>query len=507
MFLSLIVFCPLFLGSLLFFLPKAFLNRGALIFSLVYFFITLNLFFLFNSESFAIQLVEERSLIPFLGMKYFLGVDGISFWYVLLTAFLLPLTVLCSWKKLQPSYFFLLFALCTTVTGAFLSFDSLLFFLFFELSLFPLFFLIYLWGGEKRKYAAFKFLIYTFLASLFMLVGLVSLMLLSKQAFGFVSFSLLDFYKLDLVFVPNGVFNTQTLLFFCFALAFAVKTPLFPFHTWLPLAHVEAPTAGSVYLAAVILKLGTYGWFRFVLPLFPEASTYYSPHLLFLACFGVIYASLVALVQKDMKKLVAYSSVAHMAFVLIGLFAFNIYGLMGGFYQTLSHGLSSAALFLLVGVLYERTQSRQIADYGGLAAKLPWLAVIFFIVTLSSIGLPLTAGFVSEFLALLGSFVSGKHWVWVAIVAVVLSAVYMLNLFQKLFLGSKTSFSSLKDLNAREISLFLPIVILILMMGIFPSLFLRYSKASLKHLNENRFNYQLIKEIHHKEEVSCLKCP
>ena len=490
--LSLLVFSPVILGISLFFIPKKYLKFAALGGSFLCFLLSLSLFYFFEPSTAQLQMVQKIPLIPFLGMNYFLGVDGLSFWYVLLTAFLLPLTVLCSWKQNQPLYFFLLFLLCGTVLGTFLSFDSLLFFLFFDMTLIPLFFLIYLWGGKDRVYAAFKFLIYTFFASLFLLVALVTLMLISKQSLGYLSASLLDFYKLDLVFVPGGFLNTQTLLFFCCALAFAVKTPLFPFHTWLPLAHGEAPTAGSVYLAAVVLKMGTYGWFRLVLPLFPEASLYYSPVLLFLAVLGLIYASLMAFAQTDLKKLIAYSSVAHIAFVPLGIFAFNVYGMYGGFYQTLTHAISSAGLFLLVGLLYERTHTREMGCYGGLSKTMPWCALMFFIITLSSIALPLTAGFVSEFLTLLGSYLSGEKWVWFAVGGVVLSAVYMLNVFQKVFLGEeKQGLKSPGDLNKREFAILIPLVLLVLFMGVFPNVFLKYSRASLEKLSANYSNYQL----------------
>ena len=493
--LSLFIFLPLFFGGSLFAFPRKNLQLKALILSIVYFLFTASLFFIFDSQSHDLQLTEQLPLIPFLGVDYFLAIDGLSFWYILLSSFLLPLTILCSWKENNPVYFFLLFLLVALSVGAFLSFDAILFYIFFEMSLLPLFFLIYIWGGKGRFYAAFKFLIYTFLASLFLLVAFLSMMLIAETSFGEISSSILDFYKLDFVFIEGDFLSTQNLLFLCCAFAFMVKTPVFPFHTWLPLAHVEAPTAASVYLAAVGLKLGTYGWFRFVLPLFPEASDYYAPGLLFLAVFGLIYASLVACAQKDMKRLVAYSSVAHMAYVLIGIFAFNIYGLTGAFYQTLTHGVSSAGLFLLVGLIYERTKSRDISSYGGLAKTMPWFAACFFIITLSSIALPLTGGFVSEFLVLLGAYLSGKFWFLGAIIGVVLSAVYMLRLFQHVFLSHLRQLSKgVKDLHFKEICFLVPLIVLVFLMGIFPKAFFKYSEASLEHLNQSRYNYVLFKK-------------
>ena len=507
--LSLLVFFPFLFGLSLFLFPKKILNLTALTGSALQFLFSLCLFFVFDPLSPHLQLVEKFELLPFFGVNYFLAIDGLSFWYVLLSSFLLPLVVLFSSNQKNPLYFFLLFTLVTLSNGVFLSFDGILFYIFFELALFPLFFLIFLWGGEKRVYASFKFLIYAFFASLFLLGAFVVLMLMNKSATGEISASLLDFYLLDFVFIQNNPLSTQALLFFCFAFAFAVKTPLVPFHTWLPLAHVEAPAGASVYLAAVFLKMGTYGWFRFVLPLFPEASAYYSPLLLFLAVFGLIYASLVAFAQTDIKKLVAYSSISHMAYVLIGLFAFNIYGLQGAFYQTLTHGVSSAGLFLLVGLIYKRTGTRDMRMYGGLAKTMPWFAISFFLISLSAIALPLTGGFISEFLVLLGSYLSGKFWVWFAILGLILAAVYMLNAFQNIFLFEESKIvKNLKDLNLTEFLYLSPLVLLLFFMGLFPNFFFKYSKVSLEYLMKNQYNYSLslyTKERPKQKQISSLK--
>lgn len=490
--LSLLLFFPFIFGLTLFLYPKKFLYKGALFGSALQFFLACSLFWLFDSSSPQLQLVENFEILPFLGVSYFLGLDGLSFWYVLLSSFLLPLVVLSSPHQKNPLYFFLFFTLVSLSHGVFLSFDGILFYIFFEMSLLPLFFMIFIWGGEKRIYASFKFLIYTFFASLFLLGGFISLLLMNKNSTGEFSASLVDFYLLDFVFIQGQPFSAQALLFFCFAFAFAVKTPLVPFHTWLPLAHVEAPTGASVYLAAVLLKMGTYGWFRFVIPLFPEASAYYSPLLLFLAVFSLIYASLVAFAQTDMKKLVAYSSIAHMAYVLIGVFAFNIYGLQGAFYQTLAHGVSSAALFLLVGLIYNRTGTRDMRKYGGLSKSMPYFAISFFLISLSTIALPLTGGFVAEFLVLLGSYLSGKLWVWLAILGVVLTVIYMLNMFQKIFLFEESKIvKNLKDLNLNEFLYLIPLVLLVFLMGVLPNIFFKYSRASLNHLSKNQNNYSL----------------
>ena len=490
--LSVLVFFPLLFGLILFLFPEKLLSRTALFGACAQFLLSCSLFFLFDPNSPELQLTESFELIPFFGVNYFLAVDGLSFWYVLLSAFLLPLVVLFSFKQKNPVYFFLLFSLVTLNNGAFLSFDGILFYIFFELSLLPLFFLIFLWGGEKKVYASFKFLIYTFFASLFLLGGLIIMMLMNKAETGQISASLLDFYNLDFVFIGNQFLSAQALLFFCFTFAFAVKTPLVPFHTWLPLAHVEAPTGASVYLAALLLKMGTYGWFRFVLPLFPEASHFYSPLLLFLACLSLIYSSLMAFAQSDLKKLVAYSSVAHMAYVLIGIFSFNIYGLQGAFYQTLTHGISSAGLFLMAGLIYQRAKTRDMNLYGGLAKNMPVFAIAFFVISLSSMAFPLTAGFVSEFLILLGSFFSGKFWIYFAISGVVLTAIYMLKAFQKIFFFQESFLSKQqKDLNLREIFYLCPLIFLVFFMGIFPHFFFKYSRASLEHLNKNQHSYSL----------------
>ncbi|MCY4320899.1 MAG: NADH-quinone oxidoreductase subunit M [Bdellovibrionaceae bacterium] len=505
--LSFLVFFPILFGLGLFLFPKKFLGSLALGGALFQFLLSCFLFFIFDPSSSELQMKEAFELIPFFGVNYFLAIDGLSFWYILLSALLLPLVVLFSFNEKNPLYFFLLFCLVTLSNGVFLSFDSILFYVFFELSLLPLFFLIYIWGGEKKIYASFKFLIYTFFASLFLLGGIIIMMLMNKAETGQISASLLDFYNLDFVFIGNQFLSAQSLLFFCFAFAFAVKTPLIPFHTWLPLAHVEAPTGASVYLAALFLKMGTYGWFRFILPLFPEASQFYSPLLLFLACFSLIYSSLIAFAQTDLKKLVAYSSVAHMAFVLIGVFSFNIYGLQGAFYQTLTHGISSSALFLMVGLIYKRTKTRDMNLYGGLVNKMPLFAMAFFIISLSSIAFPLTAGFISEFLVLLGAFLSGDFWVYFAISGVVLTAIYMLKAFQKIFYQNETALSKKqKDLNLKEILYLSPLVFLAFFMGVFPQFFFKYSRASLEHLNKNQYNYSLsLSKKHLKTPPSELK--
>ena len=508
--LSLLVFFPVLAGAALFFVPRRRLQPVALAGASAYFLLAASLFFLFDRTTADLQMTESFPLIRRLGVRWLLGIDGLSFWYVILSALLLPLAVLSSWKIRSPLYFFLLFALASTVAGSFLSFDGLLFYLFFELSLLPLFFLIYLWGGEKREAAAFKFLIYTFFGSLFLLTAFVALALDHNRLFQELSFSFLDFYKLNHDFAEGGAFtfSPQSLLFCAMALAFAIKTPLFPFHSWLPLAHVQAPAAASAYLAAMLLKMGTYGWFRLVLPLFPEASAAYSPALLFLAVFGLLYTGALACVQKDMKKVIAYSSVGHMSFVLLGLFAFNSHGLTGGFYQTLTHAVSSAGLFFLIGVLYERAKKRDIEAFGGLAETMPRLGILFFIFTLSGVAFPLTGGFVSEFLALLGSWLSGEPWVYFAVLGLLLSAFYMLRLFQRVFFLEDSALSRKQsDLTIKEQAMIMPLAVLVFVMGIFPNQILKYSKASLDHLQENRGDYRLEAAVAKDREPSRRNLP
>ena len=376
------------------------------------------------------------------------------------------------------------------VIGSFLALDGILFYIFFEGSLLPLFFLILLWGGKDRVYASLKFFIYTALGSLFMLVGLLTLMFLVKEQTGELSANLLDFYQLRIPFIGHYVLSTQSLLFFSFFFAFAVKAPLFPFHTWLPLAHVEAPTAGSVFLAAIVLKMGVYGFLRFILPLFPEASLYYSPWLCFLAVFGIIYGALMALAQSDFKKLIAYSSVSHIGYCILGFFVFSHYSLSGGYYQMLTHGLSSAGLFFLVGMISARTHTKNLNHYGGLAQSTPVYSALFFIVSLSAIAMPFTGGFISEFLVLFGTFLSDIKWVPFAALGVVLGAGYMLFLILKVFFG-EVKMQNISDLNWKEILVILPIVILIFATGFLPNLFFKYSQKSLDQLINNRGNYTL----------------
>lgn len=430
------------------------------------------------------RFVEDVLWIGSIGARYHVGVDGISLWLVLLSTLLMPIAILSSWtaiQKRQLSYYVFLLMLAGALVGVFVSLDLLLFYLFFEASLVPMFFLIGIWGGERRIYAAVKFFIYTAVGSLLMLVGIIALYYL-YGTFDYVT--ILDAMRNGLTTLPP---RTEFWLFLAFAFAFCIKVPLFPLHTWLPDAHTEAPTAGSVILAGVLLKMGTYGLLRFNLGLFPDMSRKFAPVMITLAIIGIIYGALVAMVQPDVKRLVAYSSVSHMGFVVLGLFSFTELGMQGSLYQMLNHGVSTGALFLFVGFIYERRHTRAIADFGGLAKPMPWFSTLFVIASLSSVGLPFLNGFVGEFLILVGSWTSvaiQNAWIatMLAATGVIWAAVYMLWMLQRVVFGkiTKPENENLADLNAREIGLLIPLLVLMLFMGVYPRPFLDRSKASIE---------------------------
>jgi NADH-quinone oxidoreductase subunit M len=433
------------------------------------------------------QFVHDVPWINSIGARYHLGVDGISLWLVILTTLLVPISILSSWNSVQKrtlAFYVFMLLLEAAMIGVFVSLDLLIFYLFFEASLVPMFFLIGIWGGERRIYAATKFFIYTAIGSLLMLVGIIALYL--------------NYGSFDYVSILNQMIGGRTLgegaeywLFLAFALAFFIKVPLFPFHTWLPDAHTEAPTAGSVILAGVLLKMGTYGLLRFNLALFPSASRWFAPFIIGLAVIGIIYGALVAMVQPDVKRLVAYSSVSHMGFVVLGLFSFTEMGMQGALYQMLNHGVSTGALFLFVGMIYDRRHTRMISDFGGLANSMPWFSALFVIASLSSIGLPLLNGFVGEFLILIGTWTSTAiTWPWIATMlaatGVIWAAVYMLWMLQRVVFGRATNPENarLSDMNAREVGLMIPLLILMLFMGLYPRPFLDRSRASVVEVRD-----------------------
>lgn len=443
-----------------------------------------------GAGSASFHLEENYSWITSIGARYHLGVDGISIWLVLLTTLLMPIAILSSWtaiSKRQLTYYALMLLLESAMIGVFVSLDLLLFYLFFEASLVPMFFLIGIWGGERRVYAAVKFFIYTAVGSLLMLVGIIAVYFIHQRATGIGTFdyaTLLESMRSGLLLISP---RAEFWLFLAFAFAFCIKVPLWPFHTWLPDAHTEAPTAGSVILAGVLLKMGTYGLLRFNFGLFPNASRQFAPIMITLAVIGIIYGALVAMVQPDVKRLVAYSSVSHMGFVVLGLFSFTEQGVQGALYQMLNHGVSTGALFLFVGMIYERRHTRMISDFGGLARSMPWFSTLFVIASLSSIGLPFLNGFVGEFLILLGTWTSSAvQHVWIvtmlASTGVIWAAVYMLWMLQRVVFGTRTSEanSKLPDLNPREFGLLLPLLALMVFMGVYPGPFLNRSRASIE---------------------------
>jgi len=467
---SAIVFIPLFGALFLLFLPKEDeegARRVALGTSLLTFVISLGLLTGFDGNSADFQFVERLSWIEDFGIQYHVGVDGISLFLILLTTFLMPLVLLAAWgdvHKWVREYLFFFLLLETGMVGTFVALDLFLFYVFWEVMLIPMYFLIGVWGGPRRIYAALKFLLYTMVGSLLMLVAILYLAYQYNAQHQTVTFDLLRLYDLNLSLAE------QKWLFAAFALSFAIKVPLFPFHTWLPDAHVEAPTGGSVILASVLLKMGTYGFLRFALPLFPQAAQAAVPIIMALAVIGIVYGALVALVQPDLKKLVAYSSVSHLGFVMLGLFAFNVQGIEGALYQMLNHGLSTGALFLLVGVIYERRHTRLISEYGGLWKQMPVYASIFLVTMLSSIGLPGLNGFVGEFLILLGTFKANPVAGVIAVSGVVLGAVYMLWMYQRVIFGPLTNEENKKltDLSRREVAIFVPLLAMMLFMGLYP---------------------------------------
>jgi NADH-quinone oxidoreductase subunit M len=470
--LSLITFLPL-VGALFCLIvngPKEAVDRNcrsvALVTTLATFLISLLLWIQFDPTKAGFQFEEKVAWVPALNIGYHAGIDGISLFFVLLSTLLTPICILASWESIKvrvKEYMIAFLVLETFMVGMFCALDLALFYIFFEGVLIPMFLIIGVWGGKRRVYAAFKFFLYTLLGSVLMLLAIIAV-------YGEVGTTDLPtvMEKLDLPF------TWQCWLWLAFFASFAVKVPMWPVHTWLPDAHVEAPTAGSVILAGVLLKMGGYGFLRFSIPLFPEATQYFAPMVFALSIVAVIYTSLVALVQEDMKKLIAYSSVAHMGFVTIGAFVMNMQGVQGSIFQMLSHGIVSAALFLCVGVVYDRMHTREIAAYGGLVHRMPRYAFTFLFFTLASVGLPGLSGFVGEFLVLLGAFKANTWVAFLASTSLILGAAYALWLYRKIVFGelTKDSLKGILDMNGREIAIFLPLVLLTIWMGVYPNSFL-----------------------------------
>jgi len=442
---------------------------GSLLVSVGAFAASIGMFAAFETGRPGFQLVERATWVGILNFRYTVGVDGISLFLVLLTTFLMPLAILASWKvdRQIPAYMTSMLVLQTAMLGAFVALDLLLFFVFFEGLLFPMYLIIGAWGGERRVYAAVKFFLFTMAGSALLLVAILFLYFRAAAQLGFGTFDLVELGGVDLPTV------TARWLFLAFFLGFAVKVPLFPLHTWLPDAHVEAPTAGSVILAGILLKIGAYGLVRFNLALFPEASVYFRTFVMVLAVIGIVYGAAVALIQVDVKRLVAYSSVSHLGFVVLGTFAGTVQGMSGGVIQMINHGLSTGALFLLVGMLYERTHTRDLGRLGGLAGQTPVLAGFFLVVALSSLALPGLNGFVGEFLILAGTFVTNAGFAVVAAVGVILSAIYLLWAYQRMMHGPVPEEHTVhRDLSIREYVILVPVVVAIVWIGLFPKPFL-----------------------------------
>jgi len=452
-------------------------RSGALWTSLITFAVSLGLWVNFDNSTVNFQFVEKAAWMPGLGLTYHMGIDGISMFFVILSTLLTVLCILASWVSITErvkEFMIAFLVLECLMVGMFSSLDLILFYVFFEGVLIPMFIIIGVWGGPRRNYAAFKFFLYTLAGSVLMLLAILTMIFDAGTS------------DMTALLKHNFAATLQPWLWLAFFASFAVKMPMWPVHTWLPDAHVQAPTAGSVILAGVLLKFGGYGFLRFSLPMFPLASADFTPFIFGLSVIAIIYTSLVALAQEDMKKLIAYSSVAHMGFVTMGAFAANIQAIEGAIIQMLSHGVVSAALFLIVGVVYDRIHSRDIDAYGGLVHRMPSYALVFMVFLLASVGLPGTSGFVGEFLVLVGTFQVNSGVALLAATGVILGAVYMLYLYRRVIFGqlTKESLAAIRDINGREISIFAPLVVIVFIMGIYPEPFLDVMHVSVENLIE-----------------------
>ncbi|MCZ7601430.1 MAG: NADH-quinone oxidoreductase subunit M [Melioribacteraceae bacterium] len=500
--LTYLLFTPIIGALIILFMKESharFIRIFGLVITVFAFVISLFPYYYFDYTNPDFQFLHKITWVESLDISYYVGADGISILLILLTTFITPITLLSSWKSIKKNiklFTMMMLLLEAGMLGVFVSLDVFLFYVFWEAMLIPMYFIIGIWGGEQRIYASVKFFIYTMFGSLLMLVAIIWLTVEASESLGVFTTNLITLYQE----APNFSFEIQKWMFLAFFFSFAIKVPIFPLHTWLPDAHVQAPTAGSVILAGVLLKMGTYGLVRFNLPLFPQSTVEFAPYISVLAVIGIIYGALVAMVQTDMKKLVAYSSVSHLGFVVLGIFALTIESVQGAVIQMVNHGLSTGALFLLVGIIYERTHNREIAYYGGIAKIVPLFAVTLMFASLSSVGLPGLNGFIGEFLILLGSFQSQvlDSW-WFTIFAatgVIFAAVYLLWMYQRVVFGpikNEKLKNELTDLTPREVIVLLPIFIFIVWIGIYPNTFLSLSEAPveaiLTHVKNYTFNF------------------
>ena len=460
---------------------------GSLAIMIVSFLFSMTFWFAYDRSSDAVQWAHAWTWIPAIGVKFSVGMDGISLLLWLLTTFIGPIIIACSFTAIterHKEYYIWLLVLQTSLLGVLIAQDVFLFYLFWEVMLVPMYFLIGIWGGPQKLYAAIKLFLYTLAGSVLMLVAILAIYFLQHQTTGVYDFSITGFQAMAPV-IAQQTKTFQILVALAFFVGFAIKVPMFPFHTWLPDAHVQAPTAGSVILAAILLKMGTYGFVRFLLPIMPSATKELMPWFIGLSLIGVIYGALVAMIQKDMKKLVAYSSVSHLGLCMLGVFALNPYGIKGGLFQMLNHGISTSGLFLAVGIVYERRHTRMIADFGGLSKTMPVFATIFMIMTMSSIGLPLLNGFIGEGMILMGAF---QAFPWAAVVAtlgIILGAAYMLWMFQRVMFGPITAVNEkMDDLNLREILYFAPLVVAAFWIGLYPKPIMDVMDAPVRKLVE-----------------------
>jgi len=477
--LSILVFFPAFAGMLGFVVDKDSARAYGISVATIEFFIALWLWMSFDGSNGGMQFVEMLPIIPDFGISYYLGVDGISLFIVVMATLMTLIGMISmSIKKDMKNMIISLLFLEMTMVGVFVALDAVIFYLFWELSLVPMLYIVGAWGGPRRVYAAVKFFLYTFLGSLIMLVGMLFLAYLYHDVTGTWSFAITDWYALVLPI------EYQVWLFIAFFFGFAIKVPMFPFHTWLPYAHGQAPTIGSVILAAVLLKMGTYGFVRFSLPIFPDASVMMITPIAILSLIMVIYTGMVAYAQKDIKQVIAYSSVSHMGIIMLGVFAMNAEGISGSIFLMLSHGIVSGALFMLVGVIYDRLHTKELSAFGGLAAVMPKYAVVFGIMLMASVGLPLTIGFVGEFLVLLGFYKVSPIMTILAGTTIIIGAIYMLSIYKRTFFGPITNEENkkLKDLDRREITAFIPLIAIVVWLGVYPKPVLEPIDNSVKTL-------------------------